>query len=731
MPNTPSPRTGRAHASRKRLFLLLEPLEDRALLNATVDWQLVDARPYTTTEVMAGIRSARPLADLAAVAAGRTALAGLVDVARSEVLFGRDGLSTVQIALRLGADPRAALRALQHVPFVTWAAPNYIYPGDLREFTPDDPLVSQQYHHTNLRNYQAWDYWFGSQNIVIAVTDDGVDMNHPDLRQNIWINQAEIPPTRINNLTDVDKDGWITFLDLNYPINQGPFKANDVAPAVPDGVIDARDLRAAMQMSGGQDLGGGGWANLVDDGGNTYVDDLVGWNTASNNNNPQGGSHGTHVAGIAAARTHNGIGVAGTAGHVRIMPILFSCCSPATSGIVARSYAYAADNGAKILTVSYNVDGLANDPTFLAGVEYTYASGVLHFNSGGNNSQADSPRQRIDSTLYVCSTNQADVKSGFSNWGYGMDLCTPGENIRSTLLGGSYGLNSGTSMASPNAAGVAALLWSIVPDWTREQIAAQVLGSCDNIDAQNPTYAGRLGCGRANSFRALTDIVDAPRIRRINFLPDEGGSTSGQITFFNVDLANVFEPWTVDYAPNWELREAGLDGVFDTADDVQVPFIHGTTMGTGYRIGTNRMHFALQSALPPGTYRFRIFAGEYDTYTGLFDPFYQPLDGNGDGTGGDNFNRHFTVLGAAPGGGGAAAVVTALDETVLSAGIVGLVFPRPLVPIVTERPAQDGIALFGLPLAETMAEVAPAASAEAASSWVSALELGDELFVLS
>lgn len=672
-----------------RVCLRVELLEDRLPPAASPGCDVVElarGQPYTRTEVVASVRSDQPLADLTgAVRALRGTLAGEINPSALRRLFGRGGTSVVKVGLADGADPLQAVRDLDALPFVAWASPNFVYnppgspaPGD---FDPDDPRYPQQYQHPLIQDDLAWDTTLGDPRVVIAVTDDGVDLDHEDLYQNIWINQGEIPASRRQNLVDVDGDGVISFTDLNDPANQGPFKITDING---DGRIDAADLLAPMDRDGnGNDRGTGGWATGQDKDGNGYVDDLVGWNTINGNNNPNPTIpifqqyHGTHVAGIAAARTNNGVGVAGVAGGATIMPIRFFDYGMGdwTSAVIAESFAYATDNGARIVNTSYTWDDMVDDPTMRAGLQYMYDGGVLHINSAGNNMRANPPRQAVDTTLFVANTDANDHKAASSNWGWGVDLSAPGQGIVSTYPNGDYITQSGTSMSAPEVAGVAALIWSVHPDWTRDQVAAQLLGTADAIDGLNPAYAGQLGTGRVNAYRALTETIAAPRLRDVLGLPADGGSTTQPVRSFQVDLASVFDPATVNDPANWELFQIRPGG-----RTVPIPLTYTNTLGGPYLIGTNRLYFTPVYPLTHGTFQFRAVAG------GLTDPFGTALDGDGRGTPGQDFVLNFTVRGAVD----SAGVDGAPDQWVSLAA--PLLFPPTMpprlpAPSVSSRPA--------------------------------------------
>jgi hypothetical protein len=471
-------------------------------------------------------------------------------------------------------DHETLRRHLGTVGGIAWSSPNTALEGDPRELVPNDPMYGQQYHHPLMKNDLAWNITLGSASVMMGITDDGVDLDHQDLVANVWTNPGETP------------------------------------------------------------------ANGVDDDGNGYIDDVHGWDFVFDGNdpNPNGSDqHGTHVAGIAGARTNNSIGVAGTAGGSTILPLQFYSSGQSwTAANIAESFAYGVDNGARILTTSYNMDGWVGDPTVTAAFDYIYDQGALHFNSAGNNSAIDPPRQAFHQSLLVASTTSTDTLSSFSNYGTGVDIAAPGSSIYSTLVNNTYGSMSGTSMASPNAAGAAALVWSAHPSWTRDQVAAALCFFADNIDAQNPAYVGLLGGGRANPYRAMTLTMPAPKLTSVTGLPAEGSISTDPpvLSGFELRFDQILDPAAVNAPGAFSLVYAGADGAFGTADDAAVPLSWDE-----YLISSNRVRLSAGALAASGVYRFTADAQV------LANPFGVALDGDGDGVGGDSWTRTFSTCG--------------------------------------------------------------------------------------
>ncbi|WP_261344031.1 S8 family peptidase [Aquisphaera giovannonii] len=335
----------------------------------------------------------------------------------------------------------------------------------------------------------AWNVTTGSTAVVVADIDTGADYNHPDLYQNIWINNAEIPASRLKNLKDEDGDGRITFYDLNYATpdgshpNQGAGKITDING---DGRIDGADLLAPMKKNAdGTDAGSGGWADgISQDGDTSHVDDLIGWNFVTDTNDPfDDNGHGTHTAGTIGAIGNNGTGVTGVNWNVQVMPLKFLDSSGNGSDLAAaEALRYAADHGARVSNNSYG----GGDGGSTLGDTITYAAGkgdvfvAAAGNSGANtDSTANYPSGYAnDNIIAVAAIDSSGARAGFSNYGATtVDLGAPGVNILSTYPKSRYATMSGTSMATPHVTGTVALLLAVHPGWTYSQLIHQVLST--------------------------------------------------------------------------------------------------------------------------------------------------------------------------------------------------------------------------------------------------------------
>ncbi len=226
--------------------------------------------------------------------------------------------------------------------------------------------------------------------------------------------------------------------------------------------------------------------------------------------------HGTHVAGIVAATGNNGEGVAGAGWFTSIMPIkVFPDDKGSTSMYtVAKGVVHAVDHHAHIINLS--LGGSSESDAMRDAVNYAYDHGVMVVAAAGNNDSDDPSYPAAEAhVLAVAATDTQDKKASFSNYGDWVDIAAPGVSILSTMPtyhvamndGGAkqdYDYMSGTSMASPLVAGVAALVKAVHGDWTPDQIAQHLQETSDAIDAQNPDYAGKLGSGRVNAGDALS-----------------------------------------------------------------------------------------------------------------------------------------------------------------------------------------------------------------------------------
>lgn len=390
-------------------------------------------------------------------------------------------------------DPEALAKELAENPGVIWAEPRYLYKTSI---TPNDTRFADQTNLTVIKASEGWDVETGSPSVLIAIVDTGVDWQHEDLSANIWDNAGETA----GNGTDDDNNGF------------------------------ADDIR-------GWDFGG-----------------LSG--NSDNNPREDRADHGTHVAGIAAAATNNAKGIAGVGYNCKIMPVKVSRDDVRDNGNALVYYGYegiyyAAQNGAKVINCSWGGYSFSNFGQQV--VEYALSQGALVVAAAGNENTSETHYPSgYKGVLSVASTTVADRRSSFSNYGPTIDVTAPGSSILSSWQDGAspYITLSGTSMASPHAAGLAGLLFAHFPAYTAGQIREVLRVNSDNIDDLNPNYRDRLGFGRINAENSLKKI-NSKSVRLANYVfSDEefgngdGNFQPGEIITLETLFDNFLDPLT-------------------------------------------------------------------------------------------------------------------------------------------------------------------------------------------
>ncbi|MBI1914781.1 MAG: S8 family serine peptidase [Planctomycetes bacterium] len=573
-----------------RAQLRVEQLEERNLLNGTA---LADTTP---PDLLVRYRGAEPDAWQAVP----------IPV----------GLSLEQALARYRADPN-----------VLAVEPDQVVQADV---IPNDPLFGQLWGLNNTGQYKgkigddikapaAWDVTTGSTKNVVAVIDTGIDYRHVDLYQNIWINQGEVPATIRSKLTDIDGDGLITFRDLNNPINQGPGKITDLNG---NGYIDGGDLLKPVSQ--------GGWADGISNDGDKYVDDIIGWDFANNDNNPlDDNNHGTHVSGILGASGNNAVGVVGVDWDVQLMAVKF-LNSSGTGSLSAAIDAlnYAVSHGAVISNNSWG--GFGYSQALFDAIDAARGKGHLFVTSAGNgqnstgvdiDAQPSYPASlNLGNVVTVAATTREGYLATFSNYGAtSVDLGAPGLSIVSTTRNNTYSNFSGTSMAAPYVAGVLALVKAEHPDWHYYRVINQVLQTVDPLKAlSGKTVTG----GQVNAYRAVTTVlpdVTGPHV--VSAVPN--ASATKPVSSLRVTFSEGIDPSTFTLAdiasftgPNGNLTVTRVSPIFNT-DDRQFD-----------------LFFTQQSTA--GTYTLTLGPD-------LRDWSGNPMDQNGNGTAGEVPQDRFTA----------------------------------------------------------------------------------------
>lgn len=447
--------------------------------------------------------------------------------------------TAVEVRLRPGENVASAIERLSSDPAVEYAEPNYIYKASLQA---NDPQLSSQWYLRRVRATEAWSVRSVSPQVVIAIIDSGVQVNHPDLKDNIWVNTGEIP----GNGKDDDRDGFID------DINGWDFVNNvaDPAPKFNPGYTEAGIL------------------------------------------------HGTIVAGVAAARGNNQEGIAGITWQSRIMPLkALDDEGDGSTNTVIRAIDYAVAKGANIINLSFVGFGFSR--SFRDALQRARNAGVIVVAPAGNevsngsgtnlNTQPIYPacyRDDNDQPLVVgvAATDGVDQKTSFSGYGnncislsapgisfYSTSVYAPAQSIDGKIFNKYYdGYWSGTSVAVPLVSGGLALVLGANPNLSARQAVKILTKTTDNIDGANPDYVGQLGSGRLNVFKAVTEAAAGPQSIEPVFAIAPAGKDSPNVRL--TDATNqVLREFTV-YTPSFKggLNLAAGDINGDGSDELVI-----------------------------------------------------------------------------------------------------------------------------------------------------------------
>lgn len=229
---------------------------------------------------------------------------------------------------------------------------------------------------------------------------------------------------------------------------------------------------------------------------------IKGYDFANNDSDPMDDNgHGTHCAGIAAANTNNGKGVAGIAGNDTILAVkVMMGNGTGTGDAIDAGIKFAADNGASVISMS--IGGYGRSQAEEDVINYAWNKGAVLVAAAANDGITDHVYPgAFENCICVAATDRNDAKADFSNYGADwVDVAAPGVDIMSTLPGNKYGLDSGTSMATPLVAGVAGLLRAYSPDSTNVEIRNAIESTCDPV-------GNFIAYGRVNVYRAISTLL--------------------------------------------------------------------------------------------------------------------------------------------------------------------------------------------------------------------------------
>jgi thermitase len=445
------------------LFILVESTMQIAKTQAQVGpedptFQEGPQRKYATGEIIVKLQDQATQADLRALNARN-------DASVEEDLPSSD-VNVVDLPQDLTV--QEAVQTYEASQDVEYAEPNFkLYPTA----TPNDPSFNRLWGMNNTGQSigqtgtldadidapEAWNVSTGNPTTVVAVIDEGIDINHPDLKDNIWRNPDEVPGDGVDN----DGNGYVD------DINGYDFANDDASVYDPDPITG------------------------------------------------KGDEHGTHVAGTIAATGNNGVGVTGANWDAQVASLKFLGANGGYTSDAVEAVNYAVKERIPISNNSWGGGGYSQ--SLRDAIARADAAGHLFVAAAGNGG-ADGVGDNNDATphypsnydvpnvISVAATDNRDALASFSNYGNNtVDLAAPGVDILSTLPGNRYGYYSGTSMATPHVTGVAALIKSQTPTADDAQLKGQIL---QFVDKKSNLTNRTTSDGRLNALRALTQSAD-------------------------------------------------------------------------------------------------------------------------------------------------------------------------------------------------------------------------------
>ena len=357
-------------------------------------------------------------------------------------------------------------------------------------YSPNDPsyINNSQYYISKIRATNAWDISKSSSDAVIAIIDSGGDIDHPDLSSKLFRNVNEIS----NNGVDDDNNGYI------------------------DDVFGWDFSGAQSSLIGSEGFVGDNNVSIIKGGGHT---------------------HGTMVAGCAAAATDNSIGIAGVGFNAKLLFTKHYADDQPESDTFYSSNLYLgmlyaaavmSDNNVPFKIINCSFGGSGRSQIYQDIINYvTEDLGCLVIAAAGNTS-TETVRYpaAYDNVLSVGATDANDRKSTFSTFGNWVDISAPGSAIFTTQYPNTYGSTQGTSFSCPITSGVAALVWKHFPALTAPEVAERIRVTADeNFYNENSTgYKYKLGKGRLDAYRALTSDFPSLRASKIRIRNEAGSS---------------------------------------------------------------------------------------------------------------------------------------------------------------------------------------------------------------